>query len=249
MATRNELEFKNLKELNEFLKNKDREHIHRKNQSDFSYEKLGSKGKDRKHQHGGTPFPWDNFNGPSPLNTQSLNSNNYGQMSAQGVGSPVAGYGYHAGQMGGSFKSLWGNNEPSFNMEGGCGCDRDQKGGDVKYTRSNIEEAVSEATGDSKKSVHETLNTLYGEKRQLFGENEFNEVVDVHSGFPHGSEPHAEKKKSIEITKERTKKNQHEKKSKSLNTRRTGNQSGGNPTPMPWEWYNPSIQVNTQTTK
>lgn len=225
MSHKGELEFKDLKELNEMLKNKEKsvESRGRKSQSSQSSETLGQemsasqsglssqadedkRRRSKKEQQGGdfgaTPLPWQWYGTDVQLNTQALNANNYGRLSAQGVGSPTAGYGYTA-QMGGNFPSLWGTNEPTFNqleepnfntlygnlsdpqfyannLKGGCGCDQEGGAGE-KYTREHIAEAVSDVTGDPKESVHETLTTLYGPKRQQFGDKELAEVTGVHS--------------------------------------------------------------------
>src|SRR5205807_4244304 len=80
MATLKELQSKDLKELNALLKNKDK----------------SKRGKKKKEQQGGdaTPMPWQNYNTNLSLNTQALNANHYGHLSAQQVGSPTAGYGW-----------------------------------------------------------------------------------------------------------------------------------------------------------
>lgn len=212
MSATDEIEFNNLEELNRVLGKTKRGASRRRNQ-----QRGGDYGS-------GTPLPWSNFNPQTGLNTQGLDANNYGRLSAQGVGSPTAGYGY---QSGGAFDSLWGSNQPTLNQlsepnyntvyrgtggemsGGGCGC-KSQKGGNVSsghFSRDEVAIAVADVTGDPLDSVYQTINTLYGKKKRRFTEEQLDTVTMVH----------------VE-----------------------DDQDGGDATPMPWEWYNPNLSMKTQ---
>ena len=144
----------------------------------------------------GTPLPWQNFNGKLELNTQATNANNYGRLSAQGVGSPTAGYGYSttATQSGGDFEGLWGTNEPTFNymsepnyntvygdMQGGCPCDQDGggSGGHMPHTRSTVIESIAKATGDTPANVRRTVSRVHGRKSR-FSDEDIAKAVRAH---------------------------------------------------------------------
>jgi hypothetical protein len=127
-----------------------------------------------RRQKGGNPTPMS----PHYYTTQALsNANNYGHLSASGVGTPVAPSAqitppWQLGQMGGNLK--------------------------IKINRKDIIQAVEEATGHSQKSVSDTIDRLYGKTRKNFTESELDQIVDAQTD---------------------------------------SNQKGGDPTPMPWQWY------------
>ena len=162
----------------------------------------------------GTGMPWQWSNPDTPLNTvASTGVNNYGQMSAQGV-APVtvpvqAGGAFHGlyGSNGMEFGSLnapqqvpisqqpnwntvYGNlNNPALSPQtgGGCGCSDYQSGGGTgTYDRSDVVNGVSQATGDSKKQVSETVNRLYGASRKNFTSSQLEKVARAHASSQSG---------------------------------------------------------------
>ncbi len=156
MSTVNEFEFKDLKQLNELLKNKDKTTRNIRCQSAKSSGTLGCEKnakqtglhshvvEKRKTQRGGnpTPMPWQYFNNENPLNV-----NNYGQLSAQNIG-----YDYNA-MGGGFFDNFWGSNKSTQTT--------------VDNTMKNVDESMKNAAGTMKNAFGTMKNAAGSMKNEV----------------------------------------------------------------------------------
>ncbi len=237
MSSKKELEFTDLKELNALLKqaeNRGKKQSarggSRRNNSKSSMksqaaEQSGRSRRGRKNQSGGnpTPLPWQYFHGDSAaLNTQGPAANNYGQMSAQAVGSPTAGYGF---QTGGAFPSQWGTNEPTFNALGKPNANTIYGGGNgVTLTREETVDIISSppVANLDDEDVEEFLDAYHG-KRDKYTEAEMMEAIGAIMEQGGGG------------------------RTRGRRARKQREQRGGNPTPLPWQYFHgDGAALNTQ---
>ena len=250
----NQMEFSDIEHLNRLLKEK-RLNEKRSNEkhgsqnADFEARQTGLKSqaseKKKRNQKGGdpTPLPWVNYNPTSTLNTASPNANNYGVTSPineiQTTPMTHINQAWKTVQMGGKLPSLWGKHPP---------VDKIAYQHPVEtYTRSDIVDAVADVTADHPDDINETINSVYGKNRQSFNDEDLDTITSIHMDSDESSQHGGSNQLSCKFQRNLATNVQSMTVESQKHDRSRQNQKGGDPTPMPWQWYNPAISEGSQT--
>lgn len=162
-----------------------------------------------------------------------------------------------SGQEGGAFQSLWGTNDPTYNPVMGNPYSQDLVGGELSdYSFDDVAQAVSNATNQAIESVSDYMNRTYKNVKNYtqddvstitnYFANMKDDLMDHKQATDRMSRQTGETKaKSSQTLKNMyggMKKYTHKQLNQAVRAHRQ-NQTGGNATPMPWEWYNPNGQM------